>query len=273
MLLTSVLSRNKAGQSDRDYTSLIFAKGEIGIKGDESPGLAPGIGGADSDEIKLFQNALEFTNVKVRDCMIPRTEITASEINSSMDEIMQKFIETGFSKILIYEHTIDNILGYVTSKELFNKPATLKSVLHNISFVIENMTASKLLRKFIQEGKGIAVVVDEFGGVAGLITIEDVMEEIFGEIEDEHDTDEFVEKKTGDKEYIFSGRLETDHINEKYGLGIPENEEYSTLAGFIMYHHGNIPRFNDIIRIGDFSFKIIKAGRNRVELVKLTVEK
>src|SRR4030042_529548 len=160
----------------------------------------------DETEIKLFQNALDFSNVKLSDCMVPRTEIAALEVNSTVDELKNKFIETGFSKILIYEDTNDNIIGYATSKDLFKNPPAIKSKLIPLSYVPETMAANKLLQKFIQERKGVAVVVDEFGGISGMLTIEDIMEEIFGEIEDEHDTDEFIEKKIGVDSYLFSGR-------------------------------------------------------------------
>jgi CBS domain containing-hemolysin-like protein len=225
----------------------------------------------DETEIKLFQNALDFSNVKLRDCMVPRTEIAALEVNSSMEELRQKFIATGFSKILIYEETIDNIIGYVTSKQLFKNPTSIKSKLIPLSYVPETMAANKLLEKFIKERKGVAVVVDEFGGISGMLTIEDIMEEIFGEIEDEHDTDEFIEKKLGENVYLFSGRLEIDYLNEQYSLSIAESEEYDTLAGFIMFHHEKVPDFNDLVIIGPFEFKILKVSHTRIELVQMKV--
>jgi CBS domain containing-hemolysin-like protein len=231
------------------------------------------LSGKAGDDLKLLKNAIEFTNAKVRDSMIPRPEIVAADVNSRQEEIMQKFVDTGFSKILIYEESVDNILGYITSKELFGRPGSVKSLLHPIFFVTETMPASRLLKKFIQEKKGISIVVDEFGLISGLITIEDLIEEIFGEIEDEHDVDQFIEKKTGDNEYVLSGRLETDYLNERYGLGIPEDEAYSTLAGFILHNYGSIPRINDVITIGSFTIKIIKVSRNRVDLVRFKAEK
>ena len=225
----------------------------------------------DETEIKLFQNALDFSNVKLRDCMVPRTEIAALEVNSTVDELKNKFIETGFSKILIYEDTNDNIIGYATSKDLFKNPPTIKSKLIPLSYVPETMAANKLLQKFIQERKGVAVVVDEFGGISGMLTIEDIMEEIFGEIEDEHDTDEFIEKKIGVDSYLFSGRLEIEYLNEQYQLSISESEEYDTLAGFIMFHYENVPKFNEIVTIGHFEFKILKVSRTRIELVQMKI--
>jgi len=225
----------------------------------------------DETEIKLFQNALDFSNVKLRDCMVPRTEIAALEVNSSVEELRQKFIHTGFSKILIFEDIIDNIIGYATSKDLFKNPTSIKSKLIPLSYVPETMAANKLLEKFIKERKGVAVVVDEFGGISGMVTIEDIMEEIFGEIEDEHDTDEFIEKELGEGVYIFSGRLEIDYLNEQYHLSIVESEEYDTLAGFIMFHYEKVPNFNDTVIIGRFEFKILKVSLTRIELVQMKV--
>jgi CBS domain containing-hemolysin-like protein len=225
----------------------------------------------EENEIKLFQNALEFSNVKLRDCMIPRAEIVAMELNSTVDELTQKFIETGLSKILIYNETIDNIMGYITSKELFKSLSDIKSRLINISYVPETMNANKLLRKLIQEKKSIAAVVDEFGGISGMVTIEDIIEEIFGEIVDEHDTIELTEKQLNDKEYIFSGRLEIDYINYKYKLKIKESEEYDTLAGFIFYHYENIPKMNESFSIDNFRFKVLKVSKTRLEIVHMTI--
>jgi len=225
----------------------------------------------DENEIKLFQNALEFSSVKLRDCMIPRAEIVTMELNSTVDELTQKFIETGLSKILIYNETIDNILGYITSKELFKSISDIKSRLINISYVPETMNANKLLRKLIQEKKSIAAVVDEFGGISGMITIEDIIEEIFGEIVDEHDTIELTEKQLNEREFIFSGRLEIDYINDKYRLKIKESEEYDTLAGFIFYYYENIPKMNESFTIDNFKFKVLKVSKTRLEIVHMTI--
>jgi CBS domain containing-hemolysin-like protein len=226
---------------------------------------------SDENEIKLFQNALEFSNVKLRDCMIPRAEIVAMELNSTIDELTQKFIETGLSKILIYNETIDNVLGYITSKELFKSLSDIKSRLIPVSYVTETMNANKLLRKLIQEKKSIAAVVDEFGGISGMVTIEDIIEEIFGEIVDEHDTIELTEKQINDREFIFSGRLEIDYINDKYRLNIKESDDYDTLAGYIFYHYENIPKMNEIFNIGNFRFKVLKVSNTRLEIVHMTI--
>ena len=226
---------------------------------------------SDENEIKLFQNALEFSNVKLRDCMIPRAEIVAMELKSTIDELTQKFIETGLSKILIYNETIDNVLGYITSKELFKSLSDIKSRLIPVSYVPETMHANKFLRKLIQEKKSIAAVVDEFGGISGMVTIEDIIEEIFGEIVDEHDTIELTEKQISDREFIFSGRLEIDYINEKYRLKIKESDEYDTLAGFIFHHYENIPKMNESFTIGNFKFKVLKVTKTRLEIVHMTI--
>jgi CBS domain containing-hemolysin-like protein len=221
--------------------------------------------------LKLFQNALDFSSVRVRDCMVPRTEIVASELNDSVEDLHQKFISTGFSKILIYKENIDNIVGYITSKTLLKNIRSVKDNLVDVPFVPEAMQAHRLLEKLIQEKKSLAVVVDEFGGVSGMLTIEDIIEEIFGEIEDEHDITELVEKQIGEQEFIFSGRLEIDYINEKYKLNIPESEDYETLAGFIFHRHENIPQLNEQIIIDSFSFKIIKVSKTKIELVRVKI--
>lgn len=224
-----------------------------------------------TDEIKLFQNALDFSSVKVRDCMVPRTEIKAFEEGSSQSELINAFIESGYSKILIYRENIDNIIGYITSKSLF-EPVNNKSLpIIDISFVPETMSANKLLKKLIQDKKSLAVVVDEFGGVSGMLTIEDIIEEIFGEIEDEHDYSEFIEKVISEKEFIFSGRLEIDHINDTYNLNIPESEEYETLAGFVIFYHESIPKVNERITIDKFEIKTLKTSSTKVELIHLKI--
>src|SRR4030042_5388419 len=177
---------------------------------------------SDLDELKLFQNALEFSNVKVRDCMIPRTEIVAMDIHSNIEDLKQRFIETGFSKILVYDGSFDNFVGYITCKELFKNPKSIGDQLKDVSFVPETMAANTLLQRLINEHKSLVLVVDELGGISGLLTIEDIIEEIFGEIEDEHDSTELIERQISDTDYLFSARLEIDYINEKYNLHIPD---------------------------------------------------
>jgi len=222
-------------------------------------------------DIKLFQNALDFSKIKLRACVVPRTELVALEIDSSIDKLKQKFIETGLSKILVYKETIDNIIGYVQSPDLFHNPKDITSMIKSLIIVPETMPANKLLNTFMRKQKSIALIVDEFGGTAGIVTIEDIMEEIFGEIEDEHDSVELQETKINENEYIFSGRLEIDYINEKYDIEIPESEEYETIAGFILFHHEQIPGENDKIKIKRFEFEILKVDKPRIELVKLVV--
>jgi CBS domain containing-hemolysin-like protein len=223
-------------------------------------------------DIKMFQNALDFSEVKIRDCLIPRTDIEAIDVNSSILELKEKFINTSYSRLPVYENSIDNIIGYVNSKDLFKKPQSIKSKLLRIDFIPEAMLAHKLLAHFIKEQKSIAIVVDEFGGTAGLVTIEDIIEEIFGEIDDEHDSSEFVEKQLSDKDFIFSGRLEVTYLNEKYRLNIPESEEYDTIAGFVISEHQSIPKPQQVISIGNFKIKVAKMDRTRIDLLHLTLK-
>lgn len=222
-------------------------------------------------EVKLFKNALDFSKVKLREIMVPRTEIEMLEVSSSISELRQKFVETGYSRIIFYDKNIDNIVGYVHSSVIFNNPESIKPFITNVLIVPETMPANKLLSKFIREHRSIAIVVDEFGGTAGMVTSEDILEEIFGEIEDEHDTSDIIEKKISETEFVFSGRVEIDLINEKYHINLPETEDFETLAGFILYHHESIPKINSVIKIGVFQFKILKATNTKIELVKLTI--
>ncbi|MFH1320409.1 MAG: hemolysin family protein [Bacteroidota bacterium] len=236
-------------------------------------------------EIQIFRNALDFSKVKLRECMIPRTEIVALDANESIDVLKQNFIDTGLSKILIYKDDIDQITGYIHSYELFKQPINIDSILLPVSMVPETMAATELLKKLIKQQRSIAVVVDEFGGTAGIVTTEDVMEEIFGEIMDEHDVMNLIEKKINDKEYIFSGRLEIDYLNDKYNLNLPEHEEYETLSGLIIHHHESIPQFNKQIKIpirnsevtgtgiGFFVFTVTDVSETRIEVVNLKIEK
>jgi len=222
-------------------------------------------------EIKLFKNALEFSEIKIRECIIPRTEIVATELNDLNEEALSLFTKTGLSKIIVYRDNIDNIIGYVTSKSLLSNDKDYRKSIKNVSIFPESMHANKLLRFFIKMGQSIAVIVDEFGGTSGIITIEDILEEIFGEIEDEHDTEELYEKKLSENDYIFSGRIEIDYLNEKYNLNLPVNDEYLTIAGFILNHTEKIPILNDRILIDHFSFNILKVSDTRVDLVKLEI--
>ena len=218
-------------------------------------------------EIRIFQNALDFSKIKVRDCMVSRTQIIAIEDTSSIDELRQLFIESGFSKILIYNESIDNIIGYVSSKDLFKNPANITSNIIKVPIVPETMNANKLLRLLLQERKSLALVVDEFGGTSGIITTEDIMEEIFGEIEDEYDINELIEKKLPDNGYVFSGKIEIEYLNSKFNLQILESEEYDTLAGFVFHHLGRIPSLNEHFTIKPFKFKVLKIDNKRLDII------
>jgi CBS domain containing-hemolysin-like protein len=226
----------------------------------------------DHHNFKIFQNALDFSNVKLRECMIPRTEIVAIESGSSLQELKDKFIETQHSRILVYQNSIDNIIGYFELKDIYKNPADIASGIRKLAIVPETMAANKLLKVFVDEKKNVALVVDEFGGTSGMVTIEDILEEIVGDIEDEHDINELTEKAISNNEYIFSGRLEIDYLNEKYHLGLPEEDDYETLAGMILFFHGSIPGSNDIIRFRNFVFKVLKVTATRLELVNLRIE-
>ena len=222
----------------------------------------------DEPEKKIFQNALEFSKLKLRDCMIPRTEVEAIEINSSIVELQNQFVETGYSKILVFEESIDNIIGYISSKYLFTRPVKLMDGLVPMSIVPETMKANKLFRKLIKERKSIALVVDEYGGTSGIITLEDIIEEIFGEIEDEHDTTELIDRQINESEFVFSGRLEIDYLNEKFNLEIPESEDYDTLAGYIIHNYENIPKLNTRVIIKLWQYRILKVSQTKIELVQ-----
>jgi CBS domain containing-hemolysin-like protein len=222
--------------------------------------------------IRIFQNALDFSNVKLRECMVPRTEIDAIESKSSVAELKERFIETGHSRILVYQHSIDNITGYFELKDIFKDPPDIMSCVRKLAIVPETMAANKLLKLFFDEKKNVALVVDEFGGTSGMVTIEDVLEEIVGDIEDEHDINELTEKTISDQEYVLSGRLEIDYLNEKYNLDMPEEGDYETLAGMILYYHGSIPVCNETIRIRNFVFRVLRVTATRLELVNLKIE-
>jgi len=228
--------------------------------------------GPERNNIKIFRNALDFSNVKLRECMVPRTEIEAVECNSPVAELKDRFIETQHSRILVYQDSIDNIIGYFELKDIFTNPPDIRSNIRKLTIVPETMSANKLLRVFVEEKKNVALVVDEFGGTSGMVTIEDVLEEIVGDIEDEHDVQELTEKVVGPNDYVFSGRLEIDYLNEKYRLGLPEEDDYETLAGMILFFHGSIPGNNDVIRIKNIVFRMLKVTSTRVELVSMKVE-
>lgn len=225
------------------------------------------------NEVHIFRNALDFfAEVKARDCMIPRTEIVAIEVNASIEELTEILIESGRSKILVYKENIDEIIGYIHSFELFKEPKNINSILRPVLIVHESQEADDIMKQLINERKSIAVVVDEFGGTSGILTLEDIIEEIFGDIEDEFDSEDLVEVKLSDTEYEFSARLEIDYLNDKYGLNLPESEDYETLGGLITSLHESIPNKNEIIRLDGLVFKIKEVSNSRIETIKLISE-
>ena len=223
-------------------------------------------------EVQYYKNVLDFQSVKVRDCMVPRTEIIALEERTSIETLNNTFIKTGHSKILIYKESIEEVIGFVHSKEVFKYPKTISSILLPVGFVPESMTAQRALNNFIQLRKSVLVVVNEFGGTAGMLTIEDILEEILGEIEDEHDKVDLREEKVANNEYLFSGRLEVDYLNEKYNLKIPTDESYETLAGYIYTKTESIPEEGQTIILEQLSILIEKVGETRIELIKVFVQ-
>ena len=224
------------------------------------------------NEVKIFHNALDFPDTKVRDCMVPRTEINSVDINTcTLDELRQKFIESGNSKIIVYTEDIDHIKGYIHSSELFKNPSSWKDGIRSMPFVPETMPAQKLMQILLQQKKSLGVVVDEFGGTSGIVSLEDIVEEIFGEIEDEHDSLKYVAKQTNEDEYLLSARLEIDKVNEMFSLDLPESEEYMTLGGLILNAYRSVPKLNEIVKVGKFEFKIIKIATAKIELVQLKV--
>lgn len=225
-----------------------------------------------NDEVKIFQNALDFSDCKVRDCMVPRTEINAVDLNEcNIQELMQKFIESGNSKIIVYEDDIDHIVGYIHSSEMFRNKDKWREHVCKMPFVPETMAAQKLMHIFLQQKKSLGVVVDEFGGTSGIVSLEDIVEEIFGDIEDEHDSDKYIAKQVGDNEYLLSARLEIDKVNDLFAIGLPESDEYMTVGGYILHEYQNFPKLNEVITIGHFEFRIMKSTMTKIELVRLKV--
>lgn len=222
-------------------------------------------------EVKIFQNALDFSNIKIRDCIVPRTEIEAVDEETGLEELKQHFIESGHSKLIVYRDNIDNIIGYIHSSEMFRHPEDWKSYIRQVPIVPETMSAQKLMELFMQQKKTLAVVVDEFGGTSGIVAMEDLVEEIFGDIEDEHDTTSYIAKKLNDKEYVLSARLEIEKVNEMFELELPESEDYLTVGGLILHTYQSFPKLNETISVGNFQFKIIKITTTKIELVRLKV--
>ena len=225
-----------------------------------------------SNEMLILRNALDFSNVKARDCMVPRTEIITVDIDEELDVVQKLFINKGLSKIIVYRDSIDNIIGYVHSYDLFTRPLSIKQVLKPISFVPTVISGKELLEKFTKQAGSLAVVTDEYGGTAGIITLEDVIEEIFGEIEDEHDNDDWIEERINDKEFLFSARVDIDYLNETYNLELHESNEYETLAGLMIFHLEKIPEQNTTLRIGNYKFIIEEVSDRKIEKVRLLID-
>lgn len=221
------------------------------------------------NEIQILQNVLEFSQVKARECMVPRNEITSISEDDSINNLSNKFISSGHTKIIVYRETIDNIIGYVHASEMFRNPNSIKTILLPVSMVPETMTAEEVMKIFIQKKRSMAVVLDEYGGTSGIITLEDIVEEIFGEIVDEHDKDNTVEEKLDEHRYLFSARLEVDYINETYGLHLPKSDTYETIAGYVIDQHESIPEQGEIIKTDDYLIEIKKVSGNRIELLEI----
>lgn len=227
-----------------------------------------------NEEVKIFQNALDFSDCKVRDCMVPRTEVNAVDVNDcTIDELMQKFVESGNSKIIVYDSDIDHIIGYIHSSEMFRNRENWRECVCKMPFVPETMAAQKLMHIFLQQKKSLGVVVDEFGGTSGIVSLEDIVEEIFGDIEDEHDSTKYIATQVGENEYMLSARLEIDKVNDLFALGLPESDDYMTIGGYILHEYQSFPKLNEVITIGRYEFRIIKSTMTKIELVKLKVSR
>jgi len=255
-------------KTDKDIQQTEFSKEELGNY--ISQQIETGADREELDsEIQIFQNALEFHNVRAREIMVPRTEIVSVDIFDNVDNLKYRFVETGLSKVIVHKNSLDDILGYVNAFELFKRPKTIKSILLPVELVPESMMISDLLNLLTKKRKSVAVVIDEYGGTSGIITVEDIVEELFGEIEDEHDVQEFREEVLGDHEFNFSARLEVDYVNETYNLSIPKSEAYSTLGGFIINHTEDIPEENEELEIENFKIKILKTSGSKIDEINL----
>ena len=255
--------------TEEDQQKLVFSKAELGAYISEQ--LEASTNEEVDSEIQIFQNALEFHNVRAREAMIPRTEIIAIEVHDSIKNLKNLFVDTGLSKIMVYNQSLDDIIGYVHVFELFKKPKNIRSILLPIELVPESMMIHDILNNLIKKRKSVAVVLDEYGGTSGLITVEDIIEELFGEIEDEHDKTDLLEEKINDREYKFSARLEVDYLNETYDLHLAENPSYETLGGLIVYYTENIPSQNEVVEIDNYQFTILKVSGSKIEEVYLKI--
>ena len=269
-LLSKILLKISGVKVDKDNDDGEFSKIDLDYLVQSSIDNATDNSQID-DEVRIFQNALEFSDTKVRDCMVPRTEICAVEKSSSLSDLKNIFIVSGKSKILVYDNDIDHIIGYIHSLELFRNPNDWHNHIRTMPFVPETMSARKMMQTFLQQKKSLGVVIDEFGGTSGIISLEDIVEEIFGDIEDEHDNSNYIAQKNPDGSYLLSARLEIDKVNDLFSLDIPESEDYMTIGGFILHEYENFPKLNEVVRIGRFEFKIIKNTMTKIELVRLKV--
>lgn len=223
-------------------------------------------------EVEIFRNALDFSEIKVRDCYVPRTEIVAVDIHDDISKLKNMFVESGISKIIVYDGNIDNIIGYIHSSEMFHRSSQWTDSIQTIPIVPETMPVHKLMRMFMQQKKSIGVVVDEFGGTSGIVTLEDIVEEIFGDIEDEHDSSKLICKQINENEYVMSARMEIEKLNETFGLSLPESDEYLTVGGLILEKYQGFPKLNEDIKIGNYSFKVVKKSATKIEMVKLKID-
>ena len=222
-------------------------------------------------EVKIFQNALDFSAVKIRDCIVPRTEVVAVALDTSLEELKGRFVESGISKIIVYDGNIDNVVGYIHSSEMFRSPKDWRDHVKEVPIVPETMAAHKLMKLFMQQKKTIAVVVDEFGGTSGIVSLEDLVEEIFGDIEDEHDNTSYICKQIGEHEYVLSARLEIEKVNDTFNLELPESDDYLTVGGLILNQYQSFPKLHELVSVGKYQFKIIKVTATKIELVRLKV--
>lgn len=277
-VLSKSLLRLSGQKIDNDSADKAFTKVDLDYLVQASIDNAPDE--QQIEEVKIFHNALDFSDTKVRDCMVPRTEIESVDIEkASMDQLKSRFIESGHSKIVVYREDIDHVIGYVHSSDLFRIGAKIvgedpipSSMIREMPYVPETMAASKLMHTFLQEKKSLAVVIDEFGGTSGLVSLEDIVEEIFGDIEDEHDNMHYVAKQLGEGEYMLSARLEIEKVNEMFSLDLPESDDYMTVGGLILHEYQSFPKLNEVVKIGHFEFKIVKNTMTKIELVRLKVE-
>lgn len=268
--ISSLLLRIFGLKINQDVSDKAFGKVDLDYF------VQTGIDNADShetldSEVKIFQNALDFSTIKIRDCIVPRTEVVAVDLTTTLEELKCRFVESGLSKVIVYNEDIDNVVGYIHSSEMFRSPKDWTKNVAEIPIVPETMAAHKLMKLFMQQKKTIAVVVDEFGGMSGIVTLEDLVEEIFGDIEDEHDNTSYICKELSEGEYILSGRLEIEKVNETFDLNLPESDDYMTVGGLILHQYQSFPKLHELITVENYQFKIIKVTATKIELVRLKI--